>query len=415
MRRGWTASSAPRRTWPRRTRSATAPPPCAQRRQEPLPLRASGTKVLVTGYGATTTATLGDALSRRGSTVTCRETGAAPTDAAIADAVAHAAGRRRGGHDDEGLGHGGHRPERRPAAAGQGARRDRRPSRVAIPVDDDGIRIEALQTSEADAVILTPAHQWPTGAVLSAAKRAAIVAWAQARDAVIIEDDYDAEYRYDGSPVGAMQGLAPDRVVVRRVGQQDARSGHQARLARRTAAMGENLGEAKIAADRGSPALEQLALADLIRRGELDRHLRRMRPVYRRRRDVLLTSLRTHLPQLTPTGISAGMHLLAWLPDELAEDEVIARAHAAGDTAGRWCGPTGSAPKVGAGSSSGTPPSTNRPFLPRCRLWPGRSANPAPAAPGSSAHRSSRRVRAATPPTPPAWPRRRSSRATSSR
>ena len=84
---------------------------------------------------------------------------------------------------------------------------------VAVPVDEDGIRVDALQASDADAVILTPAHQWPTGAVLSAAKRAAVIAWAQARDAVIIEDDYDAEYRYDGSPVGAMQGLAPDRVV----------------------------------------------------------------------------------------------------------------------------------------------------------------------------------------------------------
>jgi GntR family transcriptional regulator/MocR family aminotransferase len=201
---------------------------------------------------------------------------------------------------------------------------------VAVPVDEDGIRVEALQASDADAVILTPAHQWPTGAVLSAAKRAAIVAWAQARDAVIIEDDYDAEYRYDGSPVGAMQGLAPDRVVYGGSASKTLAPGIRLGWLAAPPQWARALGEAKIAADRGSPALEQLALADLIRRGELDRHLRRMRPVYRRRRDVLLAALHSQLPGLTPTGISAGMHLLAWLPDGLEEDEVIARASAAG-------------------------------------------------------------------------------------
>jgi GntR family transcriptional regulator/MocR family aminotransferase len=94
--------------------------------------------------------------------------------------------------------------------------------------------------------------------------------------------------------------------------------------------LSQALADAKISADRGSPALEQLALADLIRRGEIDRHLRRMRPVYRRRRDVLLASLRTHLPELRPSGISAGMHLLTWLPDKLSEEVLIARAAAAG-------------------------------------------------------------------------------------
>jgi GntR family transcriptional regulator/MocR family aminotransferase len=201
---------------------------------------------------------------------------------------------------------------------------------IPVPVDDDGIRIEALQASDADAVILTPAHQWPTGAVLSAAKRAAIVAWAHARDALIIEDDYDAEYRYDGSPVGAMQGLAPDRVVYGGSASKTLAPGIRLGWLAAPPRWAKLLGEAKIAADRGSPALDQLALADLIRRGELDRHLRRMRPVYRRRRDVLLAALRAQLPELTPAGISAGMHLLAWLPDELEEETVIARAIAAG-------------------------------------------------------------------------------------
>jgi GntR family transcriptional regulator/MocR family aminotransferase len=87
---------------------------------------------------------------------------------------------------------------------------------------------------------------------------------------------------------------------------------------------------AKIAADRGSPALEQLALADLITRGEFDRHLRRMRPVYRRRRDALLTALARRLPQLEPTGVSAGLHLVTWLPPHLDEAAVVDAAACAG-------------------------------------------------------------------------------------
>jgi GntR family transcriptional regulator/MocR family aminotransferase len=201
---------------------------------------------------------------------------------------------------------------------------------VAIPVDEDGLRVDALRASGADAVILTPAHQWPTGAVLSAAKRAAIITWANERNAVIIEDDYDAEYRYDGSPVGAMQGLAPHRVVYGGSASKTLAPGIRLGWLIAPPRMAQALGEAKIAADRGSPALEQLALADLLRRGELDRHLRRMRPVYRRRRDVLLASLATHLPALRPAGISAGMHLLTWLPDGMDEDTVITRATEAG-------------------------------------------------------------------------------------
>ncbi|HEX4427963.1 MAG TPA: PLP-dependent aminotransferase family protein [Frankiaceae bacterium] len=201
---------------------------------------------------------------------------------------------------------------------------------IGIPVEEDGISVDALRASNADAVILTPAHQWPTGAVLSAAKRAAIIAWAVERDAVIIEDDYDAEYRYDGSPVGAMQGLAPDRVVYGGSASKTLAPGIRLGWLIAPPHLSKALADAKISADRGSPALEQLALADLIRRGEIDRHLRRMRPVYRRRRDVLLASLRTHLPELRPSGISAGMHLLTWLPDELSEEVLIARAAAAG-------------------------------------------------------------------------------------
>jgi GntR family transcriptional regulator/MocR family aminotransferase len=92
----------------------------------------------------------------------------------------------------------------------------------------------------------------------------------------------------------------------------------------------EPMAEAKIAADRGSPALEQLAFADFLARGEFDRHLRRMRPVYRRRRDALLAALGRQLPALEPAGISAGLHLVTWLPPRLDEATVVGAARRAG-------------------------------------------------------------------------------------
>jgi GntR family transcriptional regulator/MocR family aminotransferase len=201
---------------------------------------------------------------------------------------------------------------------------------VGIPVDGDGIRIEALRDSGADAVILTPAHQWPTGSVLSAGNRAAVIQWATERGAVIIEDDYDAEYRYDRTPVGALQGLAPDRVVYAGSASKTLAPGLRLGWLVLPAYLSEPMAAAKIAADRGSPALEQMALADFVTRGEFDRHLRRMRPVYRRRRDALLAALARDLPWMEPAGVSAGLHLVAWLPPRLDEAAVVGAARRAG-------------------------------------------------------------------------------------
>jgi GntR family transcriptional regulator/MocR family aminotransferase len=208
-----------------------------------------------------------------------------------------------------------------------------------IPVDDAGIRVDLLRESGADAVILTPAHQWPTGSVLSAANRAAVIRWATERDAVIVEDDYDAEYRYDRTPVGALQGLAPDHVVYAGSASKTLAPGLRLGWLVLPARLTEPVAAAKIAADRGSPALEQMALADFVTRGELDRHLRRMRPVYRRRRDALLEALARHLPWAEPAGVSAGLHLVAWLPPELDEAAVAGAAWRAGvavDTVGPY-------------------------------------------------------------------------------
>ena len=201
---------------------------------------------------------------------------------------------------------------------------------VGVPVDGDGIRVDVLRDTGADAVVLTPSHQWPVGSVLSAGNRAAVLRWAAERGAVVIEDDYDAEYRYDRTPVGALQGLAPDRVVYAGSASKTLAPGLRLGWFVMPGHLAEPMAAAKIAADRGSPVLEQLALADLITRGEFDRHLRRMRPVYRRRRDALLTALAQRLPQLRPAGISAGLHLVTWLPPDLDEATVVGAAARAG-------------------------------------------------------------------------------------
>jgi len=201
---------------------------------------------------------------------------------------------------------------------------------LAIPVDDGGLRVDRLVATEADAVIVTAAHQYPTGGVLSAERRAALVEWAVRRDATIIEDDYDAEFRYDREPIGAMQGLAPERVVYAGSASKILAPGLRLGWLVLPSRLTEAVVAGKQAADMGSAALDQLAFADVLERGDLDRHLRRMRPIYRRRRDALLDALHRRLPELRPVGASAGLHVLAWLPSDLDEDAVVRDALDAG-------------------------------------------------------------------------------------
>jgi GntR family transcriptional regulator/MocR family aminotransferase len=197
---------------------------------------------------------------------------------------------------------------------------------VGVPVGANGIRVEALERTDADALVLTPSHQWPTGAVLAPEARAAALEWAERRGALIVEDDYDAEYRYDRAPIGAMQGLAPDRVVYAGTASKTLAPGLRLGWLVVPAGLVDAIAEAKSLADRGSPVLDQLAFADFLERGELDRHLRRMRPLYRRRRDALIQALRELTPDLEPAGIAAGLHLIAYLPSDLDEATLIAAA-----------------------------------------------------------------------------------------
>ena len=157
-------------------------------------------------------------------------------------------------------------------------------------------------------------------------RRAALIDWAARTGALVLEDDYDAEYRYDRAPVGAVQGLAPDQVVYAGSVSKTLAPGAAARLARRARAPGRRAwSRPKAADDLGTPVVEQLALADFLERGELDRHLRRTRGVYRARRDALVAALARRLPDCRPAGVAAGLHLVVHLPAGTDEAAVLER------------------------------------------------------------------------------------------
>jgi GntR family transcriptional regulator / MocR family aminotransferase len=197
---------------------------------------------------------------------------------------------------------------------------------VRVPVDADGVDVEALAASGADAVVLTPAHQWPTGVVLAPERRHALVEWANGRDATIIEDDYDAEFRYDREPVGAVQGLAPDRVVLLGTVSKSLAPALRLGWVLCPPALAAAVAAEKHLGDRGSPGLDQYAVAKLIESGRFDRHLRRMRGVYAGRRAALTQALAAHAPDVRLTGLAAGLHAVAHLRPGSDEKTVIAEA-----------------------------------------------------------------------------------------
>ena len=197
-----------------------------------------------------------------------------------------------------------------------------------VPVDDNGLDIVALAASGARAVVATPAHQSPTGVVLTPERRHALVEWARRSDGFLIEDDYDSEFRYDREPVGMVQGLAPDRVfAVGTVSKALAPALRIGWVLAPAAFTGAVAGEKEIA-DRGTSGLDQLALALLLESGRYDRHLRRMRAVYARRRAALVGALASHAPQARLTGLAAGFHGVLHLPESADEEAVVGAARA---------------------------------------------------------------------------------------
>jgi GntR family transcriptional regulator/MocR family aminotransferase len=201
---------------------------------------------------------------------------------------------------------------------------------VPVAVDEGGIDVAAVRACGAEAVAVTPAHQFPTGVVLAPERRAALVAWAAETGGVIVEDDYDAEYRYDREPVGALQGLAPEHVVYAGSASKTLAPGLRLGWLVLPAALAAEVAERRDRDDHGGPVLGELALAELLDRGVVDRHLRRTRRRYRARRDALLGALARELPGVRAGGVAAGLHLVAWLPDDVDEAGLAAAAGARG-------------------------------------------------------------------------------------
>ena len=193
-----------------------------------------------------------------------------------------------------------------------------------VPVDGEGILVDRLTQEVA---VLTPAHQFPTGVVLSPARRRQLLlAWG----GLVVEDDYDAEHRYDRAPVAALQGSAPERVAYAGSVSKSLAPGMRLGWLIAPRRLQPALLEAKHDSDLGSPAIPQLVLARLLASGDYERHLRLVRARQRRRRDALLGGLHTHLPRAEVTGVAAGLHLLILLPEPMSDAILAERAAANG-------------------------------------------------------------------------------------
>jgi GntR family transcriptional regulator/MocR family aminotransferase len=198
-----------------------------------------------------------------------------------------------------------------------------------IPVDDDGLRTDHLAGQDGlRAVVVTAAHQFPTGAVLSPQRRLELIDWARRNNGVILEDDYDAEFRYDRDPVGTLQGMAPEHVVLLGsvsktlspavgIGWFVAQGPWRRLLAR--------------SSGPGPSTLDQATFAELLQVGAYDRHLRAMQRRYKSRRDQILTAVRRELPSWSIDGAAAGLHLMLRPPDDL-RTTLLAQAALAAQT-----------------------------------------------------------------------------------
>ncbi|MFF1559132.1 PLP-dependent aminotransferase family protein [Streptomyces sp. NPDC058279] len=179
-----------------------------------------------------------------------------------------------------------------------------------LRLDGAGARTDELPGTGAGAVLLTPAHQFPTGGALTPRRRAAAVDWARSTGGLILEDDYDGEFRYDRQPVGALQGLDPDRVVYLGTASKSLAPGLRMGWMVVPDALLEEVLAAKGHSDWTSGAVEQLTLAEFIRSGAYDRHVRGMRTRYRRRRDAVVEAVSDRASVTGVAGIAAGLHVV---------------------------------------------------------------------------------------------------------
>ncbi len=206
-----------------------------------------------------------------------------------------------------------------------------------LPVDDEGARVEELDAigdggPPLRAAIVTPAHQSPTGVALAPARRSALLEWAARADAFVVEDDYDAEFRFDRAPLGALQGLAPERVVYLGTVSKSLAPALRLGWIVLPSRLLDAVARRKLLSDHGSATIDQLALARLLESGAYDRHLRAARRRYRARRDALASAVARHLPGARVTGLAAGLHATVRLAEPV--DQIALARAAAGRSVG---------------------------------------------------------------------------------
>jgi GntR family transcriptional regulator / MocR family aminotransferase len=211
---------------------------------------------------------------------------------------------------------------------------------VPVRVDDEGLAVSELARGRVDAVVLTPAHQYPTGVVLSPERRGQLIEWARRHDALIVEDDYDAEYRYDRKPVAALQGLAPDVVAFAGTTSKTLAPALRIGWMVLPPRLVEPVTDVQTVTAAQPSVIDQAALATFIAEASLDRHLRRMRRRYHAKHDLLMSALAEHLPEARVSGAAGGLHLLAALPegtDEAATAQAARRSGVALHELHRHC------------------------------------------------------------------------------
>ncbi|MFF7985700.1 PLP-dependent aminotransferase family protein [Streptomyces sp. NPDC007901] len=239
--------------------------------------------------------------------------------AALLGSVLHARGLREIGVEDPGS------PQHDGLYEAAGTRA------VPLPLDDEGLALRPLRASGVRAVVTTPAHQYPTGIAYSADRRARLLDWARSVDGLLLEDDYDGDFRYDRAPVGALQGLDPERVAYAGSVSKSLAPGLRLGWLLVPESLADEVVDRKRTMDLGHPSLDQAAFARFVARGDYDRQLRRCQRAYRERRDALVAALAEHFPHARVSGIAAGLHAIAELPEGYGpESRFVRRVAAAG-------------------------------------------------------------------------------------
>ncbi|MEZ4590828.1 MAG: PLP-dependent aminotransferase family protein [Chloroflexota bacterium] len=199
---------------------------------------------------------------------------------------------------------------------------------TAVPIDHEGLRVDKIPPgSQARLAFVTPSNQFPQGGTLPLARRLALLQWAQQHGALLIEDDYDGELRYDGRPLAALQGLAAEQVVYLGTFSKVLFPALRLSYVVLPTALVRPFVQAKQLIDRGAPTLTQAAVADFMLEGHFERHLRHLRQAYGERRQVLIAALQAHLPDgVRYADEPAGLHVMLYLPEGVAETAVVAAA-----------------------------------------------------------------------------------------